>query len=128
MVFTIETLQTIFQAQDALELAVLVGSRANGTAKDNSDWDIALRWTKQTVPFDQLMLTEKLRQEICASTSLHPDKIDFIDLASAKLAMRALVANEGRVLKGENSLSWKHFLTYTWGQMEDFAWRQNHAI
>jgi len=25
-------------------------------------------------------------------------------------------------------LSWKHFLTYTWGQMEDFAWRQSHAI
>lgn len=128
MVSTIETLQTIFQAQAALEIAVLVGSRADGTAKDNSDWDIALRWTKQTAPVDQLMLTEKLRQEICASTSLHPDKIDFIDLASAKLAMRALVANKGRVLKGDNSLPWMHFLSYTWGQMEDFSWRQSHAI
>lgn len=128
MLPTIETLQIILQEQRALEIAVLVGSRANGTAKDHSDWDIALRWTKQTEPVDQLLLTEKLRQEICAKTGLHPDKIDFIDLSSAKLAMRALVANEGRILKGENSLPWMHFLTYTWGQMEDFAWSQSHAI
>jgi predicted nucleotidyltransferase len=125
---TIEILKSVFQAHDALEIAVLVGSRADGTAKTNSDWDIALRWTKQTSPVDQLMKTEKLRQDICKQTGLHPDDIDFIDLASAKLAMRALVANEGIVLKGKDSLPWMHFLTYTWGQMEDFAWRQSHGF
>ena len=43
-----------------LELAVLVGSQANGSATAQSDWDIAIRWAKRTLPAEQLAFEAKL--------------------------------------------------------------------
>ncbi len=110
-----------------LELAVLVGSQANGTATANSDWDIAIRWVKYISPIDQLALEAKLVQHIAQALSIHPDRVDLIQLSSAKLAMREVVANQGIPLKGEQTLAWFHFLTQTWAEVEDFYWRKNHA-
>ena len=110
-----------------LELAVLVGSQANGAATAQSDWDIAIRWVSGTLPADQLAFEAKLVQCIAQTLAIHPDKIDLIQLTSAKLAMREVVANQGIPLKGAQTLAWFHFLTQTWAQVEDFYWRKNHA-
>ncbi len=110
-----------------LELAVLVGSQTNGAATDRSDWDIAIRWVKHISPLDQLALEAKLVQHIAQALGIHPDRVDLIQLSSAKLAMREVVANQGIPLKGEQTLAWFHFLTQTWAEVEDFYWRKNHA-
>jgi uncharacterized protein len=110
-----------------LELAVLLGSQANGSATAQSDWDIAIRWVNGTLPADQLALEAKLVQLIAQTLAIHPDKIDLIQLTAAKLAMREVVANQGVPLKGEQTLAWFHFLTQTWAEVEDFYWRKNHA-
>ena len=110
-----------------LELAVLVGSQANGTANADSDWDIAVRWVRHISPLDQLALEAKLVQHIAQALAVHPDRVDLIQLHSAKLAMREVVANQGIALKGEQTLAWFHFLTQTWAEVEDFYWRKNHA-
>mgnify|MGYP000382036603 FL=1 len=110
-----------------LELAVLVGSQANGSATAQSDWDIAIRWVNGTLPADQLAFEAKLVQLIAQTLAIHPDKIDLIQLTAAKLAMREVVANQGVPLKGEQTLAWFHFLTQTWAEVEDFYWRKNHA-
>lgn len=110
-----------------LELAVLVGSQANGSATAQSDWDIAIRWASRTLPAEQLALEAKLVQLIAQTLAIHPDKIDLIQLTAAKLAMREVVANQGMPLKGEQTLAWFHFLTQTWAEVEDFYWRKNHA-
>ena len=124
---TLDRMKAILQAQAGLELAVLVGSQANGTATAQSDWDIALRWRKDIAPMDQLLLGESLKQAIYQDLGVHPEQVDIIDLSQAKLAMRALVAEEGVVLKGQDSLPWMHFLTRTWAEIEDFHWRKTHA-
>jgi hypothetical protein len=41
--------------------------------------------------------------------------------------MRAVIAEEGVVIKGEDTLAWSHYLTQTWGELEDYYWRKNHA-
>jgi uncharacterized protein len=110
-----------------LELAVLVGSQANGSATAQSDWDIAIRWVSRTLPAEQLAFEAKLVQLIAQTLAIHPDKIDLIQLTAAKLAMREVVANQGVPLKGEQTLAWFHFLTQTWAEVEDFYWRKNHA-
>ncbi len=110
-----------------LELAVLVGSQANGSATAQSDWDIAIRWVNGTLPADQLAFEAKLVQCIAQTLGIHPDKIDLIQLTSAKLAMREVVANQGIPLKAAQTLAWFHFLTQTWAEVEDFYWRKNHA-
>ena len=106
---------------------MLVGSQANGTATAQSDWDLALRWRKDIAAMDQLVLSEKLKQTIQQDIGVHPDQVDIIDMSQAKLAMRALVAQEGVVLKGQDTLPWMNFLTLTWAELEDFHWRKTHA-
>ena len=123
----LERLKLLLQAQQGLEFAVLVGSQANGTATAQSDWDLALRWRKDIAAMDQLVLSEKLKQTIQQDIGVHPDQVDIIDMSQAKLAMRALVAQEGVVLKGQDTLPWMNFLTLTWAEMEDFHWRKTHA-
>jgi predicted nucleotidyltransferase len=110
-----------------IELAVLIGSRAQGVAQRGSDWDIALRWDRHIAPLERLGRTETLRRMLARSLEVAEDKIDLIDLATARLAMRAVAAEEGVVLKGEDSLAWSHFLLRTWRDLEDFYWEQAHA-
>lgn len=115
------------QSQPALEFAVLIGSRANATATAESDWDIALQWSAQLGWLDRLGHTETLRRQLATNIGVSETAIDLIDLPRANLAMRAAVAEEGKPLKGEDSLAWAHFLRRTWREMEDFYWEKQHA-
>ena len=122
-----ESLKKLLQTIPDLELAVLVGSRANGSATDKSDWDIAIRWERRVNGLDSLQRCEELKQQIADAIDTHKDQIDLIDIPLARLAMRALIAEEGIVLKGESSLAWSHYLTRTWGELEDYYWRKHNA-
>ena len=114
-------------AQVHLEFAVLVGSRATGTARPDSDWDIALQWSPQLEWLTVLDLTETLRRTLAEVLQTSPSAIDLIELRRANLAMRASVAEEGLPLTGQDTLAWAHFLQRTWRDMEDFYWRKRHA-
>ncbi len=122
------SLKYLFEQQSALELAVLVGSRANGSATPQSDWDIAIRWHKHISPLDTLALSAALQQQLAQALATSPDNIDLIKIPQARLTMRALIAEEGILLKGDNTLAWSHFLVQTWGELEDYYWRAAHAV
>ena len=124
---TISTIQQILQAQAGLELAVLVGSRADGRAHSESDWDIAIQWKREITMLDNLADTETLRRKLAAALGVGEDLIDLIDLPRAGLTMRALVAEEGVELKGEDSLAWNHFLGRVWRELEAYEWEKQHA-
>ena len=110
-----------------LELAVLIGSQATGKSHGNSDWDIAIQWKKGLQLLELLGRTESLRQRIAKVLQVPEAKIDLIDLPSARLALRSVVAEEGVLLKGEDSLFWHHFLSRTWREIEDFYWETVYA-
>jgi predicted nucleotidyltransferase len=114
-------------AQEHLEFAVLVGSRATGKARPDSDWDIALQWAPQLEWLTVLDLTETLRRTLAVVLKVSPSAIDLIELRRANLAMRASVAEEGLPLAGQDTLAWPHFLQRTWRDMEDFYWSKCHA-
>ena len=122
-----QLLEQLIKDQLDIELAVLVGSQAKGNARDDSDWDIALRWLPEIRPLQQLGKTETLRRLIAKTLKLPEAKIDLIDLTHARLAMRAVVAEEGIVLKGEETLAWIHFLQHTWRDLESFYWDKLYA-
>ena len=124
---TISTIQQVLQAQTGLELAVLVGSRADGRAHSESDWDIAIQWRREITMFDNLANTETLRRKLAAALGVGENLIDLIDLPRAGLTMRALVAEEGVELKGEDSLAWNHFLGRVWRELEAYEWEKQHA-
>jgi len=110
-----------------LAFAVLIGSHANGTAHESSDWDIAVQWKYAGTPFDRLGRHEALRQRLAQCLQIRDEKIDLVDLPSARLAMKAVVAEEGQALQINDELAWAHFLTTTWRELEDYYWERSHA-
>ena len=122
-----QQLAVILQRDPQIAFAALVGSRATGKARPDSDWDIALQWAQGTDWLGTLGNTETLRHTLAAALGVAPAAIDLIDLRRANLAMRASVAEEGLPLAGEDSLAWARFLQRTWRDLEDFYWDKQHA-
>lgn len=120
-------LAQLFSAVPELEFAVLIGSRAQGTAAATSDWDIALQWHPQADWLALIGTQEDLRRRIADLLGTGSEDIDLIDLSRVNLTMRASVAEDGVVLKGEDSLDWARFLTRTWRELEDYYWERAHA-
>ena len=123
----LSTLASTLGTVPGLEFAVLVGSRATGTAHLQSDWDIALQWAHQLDWLTVLAKTETLRRQLALKLDLDPAAIDLIELRRANLAMRASVAEEGIPLVGSEALPWAHFLSRTWRDLEDFYWDKRGA-
>ncbi|MDD5329853.1 MAG: nucleotidyltransferase domain-containing protein [Sulfuricella sp.] len=120
-------LAAFFASRDEIELALLIGSQAQGEADESSDWDFAIQWRRDIPWLDMLAHTETLRTELARLLRKASDKIDLVDIPTARLAMRAVVAEEGVLLKGDNTLPWSHFLLRTWRDLEDFYWEKQHA-
>ena len=110
-----------------LELAILIGSQATGSARPDSDWDIAIQWNRELVFVEQLAATEQLRRTLAEILGVTEQAIDLIDLPTAGLTMRAVVAEEGNPLKGGNSLAWHRFLQRTWRELEEQYWESTYA-
>lgn len=123
----LQNLENAFSDIPELEFAVLVGSQATGDVCPASDWDFAVQWSYGLGFLEQLAATENLRRRL--STILHIDisSVDIIDLHTARLAMRAVVAEEGVILKGAESLAWCHFLHRTWRELEEIYWEEIYA-
>lgn len=113
--------------QTGLDFAVLVGSRATGTARPDSDWDIALGWAPGLPWLERVARTETLRRALARTLDEPEARIDLIDLANTNLAMRAAVAEEGHPLHGDDSQSWARFLRRTWRELEEHYWNEAYA-
>jgi predicted nucleotidyltransferase len=120
-------LRALLANEPGLLFAVLVGSRAQGTAQPQSDWDIALQWDYALAWLEVLGRTETLRRKLASALQVPEQDVDLIELQRANLAMRASVAEEGVVLWGDNTLAWERFLRRTWRELEDFYWDKAHA-
>jgi len=109
-----------------LLFAVLVGSRADGSATGESDWDIALQWRYGDAR-DRIPRHESMRRRLAHILQVPESRIDLIDLSNARLAMRALAAEEGCLLAANDEMAWARFHTRTWRELEDFYWERAHA-
>lgn len=67
------TIQRVLQTHTELEFAVLVGSRANGRAQPENDWDIAIQWKREISMLDNLANTETLRRNLAAALGVAED-------------------------------------------------------
>ena len=123
----IQLLEQSLRQQTDLAFAVLVGSQRSGQAHAQSDWDIAVQWREELELMDKLTQTELLRHTLKKFLNIEEQQVDLIDIAHARLAMRALVAEEGQVLVVNDELAWVRFLKTTWFELEDHYWREQHA-
>jgi len=120
-------LKRVFANVPDLAFAVLIGSRATKSERPDSDWDIAVSWKPSADTFHHLARHEKLRQAIAESLMTGADSVDLVDLTTARLAMRAVVADDGKVIHMNDELAWAYFQTSTWRQLEEFYWDRAHA-
>ncbi|WLD57042.1 nucleotidyltransferase domain-containing protein [Salinispirillum sp. LH 10-3-1] len=128
----LERLKSILTLPDTLDFLVLVGSRALDTAQQTSDWDIAFQFSPEagtihSNPMCYLAMVEALREDLAIALAVDDSSIDLIDAANSNLAMKAVIAEEGLVITGDEKLPWYHFLTRTWRELEDWYWEQEHA-
>lgn len=124
----IHRLTAFLAEQEDVELAILVGSRANRRARPASDWDIAIQFFRNDDDgFQAFGRLETLHRQLAKLLGVGEEGVDLIELPRARLAMRAVVAEEGLPLKGEDCLAWCHFLSRTWRDLEDFYWEERHA-
>jgi predicted nucleotidyltransferase len=84
----LNALRNVLAATPGLAFAVLVGSRANNSARSDSDWDIALQWHIATPWMQMLGDQETLRRQIAETLGVPAERIDLIDLPRANLAFR----------------------------------------
>lgn len=120
----LESIKRILEKQPQVDFAVLVGSRVTGNIHAHSDWDIAIHWRSMMSWLERVGETETLRRAIAAAIHEPESRVDLIDLADSNLAMRALVAEEGRPLKGENTDDWARYLRRTWRELEEAAFEK----
>jgi predicted nucleotidyltransferase len=123
----IDSLRIVLTPVSEVIFALLIGSRADGLARADSDWDIAVWVPREISGLNRLSLLETLRMEMAQSLDISPAKVDVIDLPYAGLAMRAVVANEGILLKQDDGSFYNRFLTRTWRELEEFQWESAHA-
>lgn len=122
-----ETFSRLLGDEPELEIAVLIGSRATGKARSQSDWDIAVQWREYQSLIRSMALMEGLRHRLAARLGCSPDGIDLIHIPDANLTMRSVIAEEGIPVKGEATLAWKHFLQRTWRELEEVYWEEIYA-
>ena len=122
----IAELQQVLADTPEVLFAVLVGSRTNGSAAEKSDWDIAIQWQYGDA-LERISKHELMRHRLARILEAPDDQIDLIDLSNARLAMRALVAEDGSLLVVNDELAWAKFLMRTWRELEDFYWERTHA-
>lgn len=120
----LSALQSTFPS---LSLLVLIGSRANNTARADSDWDFVFDFSEPDY-FTRLQYTEQLRAELATLIGgISITDIDLIDFQQANLTMKAAIANEGKPLIIADHRQWHRFLTLTWQQLEYWYWEREHA-
>ena len=68
---------------------------------------------------EQLGRTETLRRLLAETLAVPEAAVDLVDAPRANLAMRAVIAEEGVVLAGEDGLPWQRFLRRTWRELEE---------
>ncbi len=86
-----------------------------------------MQWQRDLDEMSKLAYTEQLRKQLFETLGIPGNKIDFINIPGAGLAMSENIANQGIVSKGENTLALSHFLTKTWRQLEEYCWDKLYA-
>ncbi|MGY0287403.1 MAG: type VII toxin-antitoxin system MntA family adenylyltransferase antitoxin [Candidatus Methanodesulfokora washburnensis] len=89
----LQGLEKMFEKAGAVA-AYIFGSRARGTARQDSDYDIAVLFNKPVTVMDEI----RLAVEISDAIGVPADKVDVVALDIADDALKARVLQEGKLI------------------------------
>lgn len=99
-----------------LKLIILFGSRAKGSERTTSDYDVAVLGDRALNLDDKFQLTDQLAAEY----DFNKGKLEVVDLWSAPPLLQREVAKFGKLLKG-SPLDFLLFRVSAWKQYQDTA-------
>lgn len=98
------------------KLVILFGSQASKTAARQSDTDVAVLFDHSLNLEEKASLTENLAQKLNVSE----EKIDLIDLWSAPPLLQYQIAQNGKLIEGEE-FDFIRFKVLAWKRYQDTA-------
>ena len=100
----------------AQPLLILFGSRAKGTARADSDWDVAVASGHQLSLDERVMYVQKAAQLLRVSE----DDVDLVDTWSASPLLQHYIGEQGTLLAGDPFL-FIRFRVLAWKRYQDTA-------
>ncbi len=97
-------------------LVILFGSQAAKTAGGQSDTDLAVLSDRPLTLKDKM----EFKEEFAAKLNVSEDKIDLIDLWSAPPLLQYQIAQNGKLMEGEES-DFIRFRVLAWKRYQDTA-------
>lgn len=89
-----------FAKKAGIKFAVLFGSRASGSIKEESDFDIAVSLKDGKSIFDDRGKYSEMLENFAKTFSTNEDKIDLADLSNANILLRYEITQNGVLLFG----------------------------
>lgn len=87
-------IERICQSWPGVQLIYLFGSRANGSAQENSDWDIAILASMSLKNVERWQLAQALAAQL-------GQDVDLVDLRQASTVLQMQVIDGGQLVFGE---------------------------
>lgn len=106
---------------DDVEMVVLFGSRAKGSAGASSDWDLAVRLRSE--PTDPLRIYG-LDLPLARALGCSSDAVDVVNLADASYLLQRVIAEEGKPLFERTPGLFASFCSRAIRQWADWQCRQ----
>ena len=104
-----------------VDLLVLFGSRAKGTAVASSDWDLAVRLRRAS---SEPLRIYGLDPELAKALGCSSDAVDVVDLADASYLLQRVIAEEGQPLYERTPGLFASFCSRAIRQWADWQRRQ----
>ncbi|MCC6902735.1 MAG: nucleotidyltransferase domain-containing protein [Polyangiaceae bacterium] len=94
----LNAIERVVSRHPGVALAYLFGSRARGTARPDSDLDLAVLWDATLDSRERAERESELRASLVAALGPLGERADLLDLAAAGAAVGFRVIREGRLL------------------------------
>ncbi|MBC8067251.1 MAG: nucleotidyltransferase domain-containing protein [Deltaproteobacteria bacterium] len=117
----LERIRATLERGPPLRFAILFGSQARGTARPDSDFDIAIAPARALTLAEENALAMELERTLGAA-------VDLVDVAAARPALRWRIARDGIVLSSSPTTAAARFLAQSGIEHDELAELERDAM
>jgi predicted nucleotidyltransferase len=125
----LEQIKKLAQQNNDIAVVWLYGSRANGTARENSDYDIAVAFNSvEGTQFEKALKAEKLSMDWHGQLGLGDVELSIVNIIAIPTYLAISILDEGQVLAEKDSLRLAKEELRIMNQYEDLRFEQKRGL